>query len=177
MESVTQAVCDLALRFGESAYGEESIMVGYSLICLLWLLMILNPVASFWDCIAYCRCRWKWMPTVLLLMIVYFISLWFIVISLLFIFWGSFVIMMVPLQLSCGSFWNVHAIRSQSHWVWIRRCPVWIARALPQGEHFFDETCFVMYIWCRLLVLDPCGSSSTCTQSFEASHGRKTNCF
>ena len=27
VESVTQAVCDLALRFGESAEGEESIMV------------------------------------------------------------------------------------------------------------------------------------------------------
>lgn len=27
VESVTQAVCDLALRFGESAHGEESIMV------------------------------------------------------------------------------------------------------------------------------------------------------
>jgi len=26
VESVTQAVCDLALRFGESAHGEESIM-------------------------------------------------------------------------------------------------------------------------------------------------------
>lgn len=28
VESVTQAVCDLALRFGESADGEDSIMVG-----------------------------------------------------------------------------------------------------------------------------------------------------
>lgn len=29
VESVTQAVCDLALRFGESADGEESIMVRF----------------------------------------------------------------------------------------------------------------------------------------------------
>ena len=27
VESITQAICDLALRFGEGAQGEESIMV------------------------------------------------------------------------------------------------------------------------------------------------------
>ncbi len=31
VESVTQSVCDLALRFGESADGEESVMVCFSI--------------------------------------------------------------------------------------------------------------------------------------------------
>ena len=32
VESITQAICDLALRFGEGAQGEESIMVNINFI-------------------------------------------------------------------------------------------------------------------------------------------------
>jgi 20S proteasome subunit alpha 5 len=36
VESVTQSVCDLALRFGESADGEESVMVCFRLCWLIF---------------------------------------------------------------------------------------------------------------------------------------------
>ena len=37
VESVTQAVCDLALRFGESVHDEEALMVRIAFLVCFWL--------------------------------------------------------------------------------------------------------------------------------------------
>ena len=58
VESVTQAVCDLALRFGESMDNESAMMVSMIPACSLLLNIcshiILFPESTFWRCIINC---------------------------------------------------------------------------------------------------------------------------
>jgi hypothetical protein len=58
VESVTQSVCDLALRFGEGAEGEESIMVREKnkKMANKNEKLIIHLESSFWCCTAYCWC-------------------------------------------------------------------------------------------------------------------------
>lgn len=60
VESVTQSVCDLALRFGEGAEGEESIMVREKNKNKKMVnkneKLIIPLESSFWCCTAYCWC-------------------------------------------------------------------------------------------------------------------------
>jgi hypothetical protein len=60
VESITQAVCDLALRFGEGADGQEAIMVNFIFYCIYLhyfyyilgslLLLLYYVLAYFWNC-------------------------------------------------------------------------------------------------------------------------------
>ena len=55
VESVTQAVCDLALRFGESMDNESAMMVSmisaYPLLLGICSHLILYPESAVWGCI------------------------------------------------------------------------------------------------------------------------------
>lgn len=61
VESVTQAVCDLALRFGESVHDEDAMMVGLNLVQRgLFLVRTRHPDILYLESAIWCRTVDSW---------------------------------------------------------------------------------------------------------------------